>query len=174
MYLGIFCFLHQFFIPVCTCNLILRAPVSLFSFLFRRLDTVRGWARSQPCSSCTWTRKMPSGPWSSCSQAPNTPCTVWGPWGWSSATNPGGRDRQVRTVRLGVMLGGVKYSNLSRGVFNSLVFIINLLFNSSSLNFSKLFCSHLYSFVFTTTYTIDVLKFFPYLPWLGETRFGRI
>lgn len=144
MYLGLFCFLPQFFIPACTCNLILKPPVSLFSFLFRRLDTVRGWARSQPCSSCIWTRKMPSGPWSSCSQVPNTPCTVRGPWGWWPATNRGGRDWQVRTKSdLGVMLGRVKYRNLSRGVFNSLVFITNFLFNSSSLNFSKLFCSDL-------------------------------
>ena len=70
------------------------------------------------------------------------------------------------------MLGRVKYKKMFRGFFNSLVFVTSFLFNSSLLNFSQLFCSHLYSFVFTTKYTVDILKLFPYLLQSGETNLG--
>lgn len=48
----------------------------LSSVCFRRLAIVRGWARSQLYSSCTWTKKMPSGPWWNCSQDPSMLCMV--------------------------------------------------------------------------------------------------
>lgn len=77
-------------------------------------------------------------------------------------------------VPLWEMLGRVKYKNsMSWGSFSLSVFVADFLFHSLLLNFSKFFCSHLYSFVFILKYIVDILKFFPSLPLESvETNLG--